>query len=405
MKSIYSLLCALLFSVLTLAQSWETNLPSLPGPAVPRHHPATFSINGIGYLVAGANVNDVSLDDFYSYDPITNSWTAKADFPGPARGFSYAVNSDTKGYLGFGYLYDPINGFDQYLSDLWEYDPLTDSWTELASCPGPSRIHPAMVYLNGKIFMGLGGSSLGDLGDWWEYDIDSDSWSVKATFPGPNRHHPYYFAIGDYVYVGMGHRGPDIYNDLYRYDPSTDSWTQVQSLPSQGRVAGTQFSYNGKGYLLSGQGETHENLPTGEFWEYDPIADDWTQLSAHPGGGRWAPGSFIVNDGIYFVCGEANSGVQKDMMRYQIGGFTELLNEDNEQAQLTVVPNPSQGQFKIANLTESAQLTVVDINGKTCWESTVYPEETIELSFLEKGVYFGLINGAGVADRIKLVID
>ena len=31
-------------------------------------------------------------------------------------------------------------------------------------------------------------------------------------------------------------------------------------------------------------------MPTGEMWEYDPDGDKWTELPAHPGKSRWAPG-------------------------------------------------------------------------------------------------------------------
>ena len=37
-----------------------------------------------------------------------------------------------------------------------------------------------------------------------------------------------------------------IHNDLYSYDPISDSWTQLADLPSHGRVAGTQFTYDGR---------------------------------------------------------------------------------------------------------------------------------------------------------------
>ena len=401
MKTTVTSFSFLLITIFSFSQSWEMLSP-LPASADERHHPATFAIDGIGYLVAGADANSVSMKDFYAYDPMSDTWTQKADFPGQSRGFSYAVASETKGYLGFGYSNDPNTGADEYLKDLWEYDPQTDTWTELASCPGSARIHPAMIYLDGKIYMGCGGNVFGDLGDWWEYDIDTDTWTPRASFPGPNRHHPYYFAIGDYAYVGFGHSGPNIYDDMYRYDPVGNIWSQMASLPDQGRVAGTQFTYGGKGYLLSGQGETHQNLPTGEFWEYDPIANDWTELTAHPGGGRWAPGSFVINGGVYFMCGESNSGNEKDLMRYQIEGFATQENVAN--MELTIYPNPADNQFVVSGLETTANVRVLDMNGKSCWEKQVQPNDLIDVSGLSMGVYSCLIE-IGNEQRVeKLVI-
>jgi len=60
-------------------------------------------------------------------------------------------------------------------------------------------------------------------------------------------------------------------------------------------VAGTQFSYNGFGYVLSGDGDNHGSMNTGEFWAYDPVTDTWDELPPHPEGSRWAPASFIID--------------------------------------------------------------------------------------------------------------
>lgn len=398
----YYLLLITMLTLTTFAQDWE-ELASLPETADTRHHPVTFSIGTYGYVVTGSDAEYASMDDFYRYDPGTDSWTQMDDFPGTSRGFGYGVETESKGYLGFGLYYNPDTGEEAYLNDLWEYDPLTESWTELATCPCQPRIHPAMVAVNGKIYVGLGGSVFGDLGDWWEYDIESDTWTEKEDFPGLDRHHPYYFGIGDYAYVGMGHSGPNIFNDFYRYDPSTDSWTTLGDLPDQGRVAGTQFDYNGKGYFLSGQGETHTNLPTGEFWEYTPETDSWVALDPHPGGGRWAPGSFVIDGGVYFTCGEANTGNKRDLMRYQIEGFASV-EEQKEQA-LNLYPNPAQQTFRIGNLSTVKNIQILDASGAIVLEKTVEPETWIDIAQLQPGIYFCRIQNESGSRTEKLVVE
>ena len=79
-----------------------------------------------------------------------------------------------------------------------------------------------------------------------------------------------------------------------------DSWLQLADFPSEARVAGTQFSFNGKGYILSGDGDNHGPLSSGEFWCYDPFTDAWNELPSHPGGAIWAPGSFVIDSDVYF---------------------------------------------------------------------------------------------------------
>lgn len=312
------------------AQTWVSSASQpfqLPG----RHHPVGFTIDGIGYMGTGASAQGL-LDDFSKYDPETDTWQILNDFSGSARSFAYGLSYNGKGYLGFGFT---SVGEE---NDLWEYSPETDSWRELTSCPCAPRTHPAMVEHNGIIYVGLGGSPNGNLKDWWAYDIERDSWTQKPDYPSSRRHHPYHFALGDFVYVAFGH-GESIYNDLYRYDPASESWDQMASLPAEGRVAGTQFSYNGKGYILSGDGDDHGPMPTGEFWEYDPSDDSWTSLPGHPGiSSRWAPGSFIIGSEVYFIGGLEQGALMTNVFKYDLGPVSSTKNIYSES--MKIHPNP-----------------------------------------------------------------
>lgn len=383
------------------AQTWSQSVP-LPSNAEGRNHPITFSIGDTGYVVTGysvVNQQGIYMNDFYKFDGKTKTWTKGTDFPGRARGFGYGVSHKGKAYIGFGLAPNlPLN-------DLWEYDPKSGRWKQLANFPGTPRWHPAMVAADNKIFIGIGSSGGGDLGDWWEYDITSNTWTQKMNFPGGRRHHPYYFGIGSDVYAGLGHSGSPraIYSDFYKYDYKTNTWTQVASLPAQGRVAGTQFSYNGKGYVLSGQGASpfHTNLPTGEFWEYNPDSNAWTSLNAHPGEGRWAPGSFVIDNMVYFLCGRSNSAEEKDMF-----SFTLPKKEPEEPKEpvsiqddvsfskenlFTVYPNPTSNLLHVnIQRDELQELHILDITGK---KHDIQISESSENQFvlslenLENGIY------------------
>lgn len=291
-------LCApailLLWGNTLFAQSW-TSVEPLPDN-FRSDHSYGFSIDGTGYLVAGQTNNGYS-DAFYSYDAAADAWTALEDFPGDARGYAIGDDWDGKAWFGFG------QGTNGILNDLWVFDPATGNWEEKASCPCDARMHPAFVAIDDHIYVGLGNSASGDLNDWWEYDMESDTWSEKPAFPDTQRHHPYQFGIDGQVYVGFGHHSTEIFNEWYRYDPAGESWTEMTTLPDQGRVAGAQFAHNGMGYALSGDGEGHTSMPTGEFWQFDPLDNSWTQWPAHPGMSRWAPSSFVINNEVYLING------------------------------------------------------------------------------------------------------
>ncbi len=299
------LLILFFLPLIGISQNWQ-QLSNFPADG--RHHPITFANNEHGFVISGSY-----LTDAYKYDKINDTWTQLQDFPSTGRGYAYGVSIGDKAYLGFG---STSNGI--YPTDWWEYDMINDSWTQKANFPGDGRNHPAMIVVNDNIYMGCGSNDNGNLGDWWEYNVTNNTWTQKTDLIGNNRHHPFYFGIGDYAYVGFGHGsvfGPGsnpsansyIYNDFYRYNPNNDSWTQMSNFPGEARVAGTQFSYNNKGYVLSGDGDDHGPLDEGEFWEYNPTNDSWNQLPSHPGDAIWAPGSFVIGCDAYFLLGQNNN--------------------------------------------------------------------------------------------------
>lgn len=365
MKKITLIFLTLLsFQLNAQVQTWS-QVSSLPAGASVRNHPITFSIDGFGYLLTGFTGTSL-LNDMYRYDPTNDTWTTMTPFPGGARGFAYGVEYKGKGYVGFGIGVNSAGVF--YYDDLWEYTPSTDTWKQLASLPGVARRHPALMAANNKVYVGFGNDANGiDLRDWWEYEIDTDVWTEKATLPAGGRHHPYFFTLNDIPYAGFGHSGPNIYKDMYRYNAGSDTWTRMADLPDQGRVAGTQFSFNNKGYLLSGQGEDHLNMATGEFWEYDPIADAWTALTAHPGGSRWAPGCFLIDNIIYFTTGEIGTGTNlsntKDMWKYEFQPFAVSVQNVTSNEIMAIYPNPTNETLTISANSEIESVEIYSLLG------------------------------------------
>ncbi len=293
------------FSLAMNGQAWE----QMGNTSFQRHHGIGFSLNGYGYVLTGDDGQSSMTQTFHRYTPATDTWEQLPDYPGVPRGYGIGDTWDGKLYFGFGYT--PSGD----ANDLWEYNPTTDTFTQLPNCPCEPRAHPALVAHQDKVYVGMGSGVDGNLGDWWVYDINTQVWAQKADLPGDDRHHPYQFAIGDDIYVGSGHQ-----YDWYKYTPSNDTWTQVANLGTVRRVAGTQFAYNGKGYVLSGTNDNHGDLPTGEFWEYDPVSDNWLELPPHPGTSRWAPASFIIDGYVYMFTGQ--SGGNDDIVyRFDLDGL------------------------------------------------------------------------------------
>lgn len=321
----------LLFCSTMFAQSW-VQMGSTP---IAKHHPISFSLNGKGYAITGSLAGGVLTKSGSEYDPATDTWTALPDFPGDARSFGIGAVTNGFAYLGFG------ASSSQLLNDFWRYDGSTGTWLQLADCGCSGRRHPAMIAIGNKIYVGLGDDALGDRDDWWMYDITTNTWVQIADLPGQERHHPYMFEAGGSVYAGLGHSGNVIYQDWYKLDTASNTWTAMNPFPGEARVAGTQFSLNGLGYVLSGDGDNHNYMATGEMWSYDPSNDTWLQLTPHPGESRWAPGSFVIDQEVYFFGGLNRLAdlYPTDVWKYSFASFAET--NESFSSNISIYPNPA----------------------------------------------------------------
>ena len=362
--------------------------------ATQKHHPVTFTINDTAYMLTGSDAISVT-DDFYRYNQEEDNWENIGTFPGGARSYAYGREYDGKGYVGFGATPASGGGFDELFNDLWKFDPETHEWTELEPCECSGRAHPAFIPHDGKIYVGLG-QDPSDRNDWWEYDIEEEEWTEKDPMPAPGRHHPYHFQAGDHVYAGMGHSGFNYFDDWFKFNTETKEWEEMNDHPGGPRVAGQEFSYNGKGYVISGDSAGHSNYKDGEFWEYHPEDDKWIRLADHPGNppsddrmGRWAPGAFVLEGYAYFFGGvnRNDNYMFNDLWRYQLGQQVSIDQENFEETMLAIYPNPAQDHITIETEHYIDEIKVFNTQGSKM--NIDQPEnDRLDISHLNEGLYF-----------------
>jgi len=337
--------------------------------------------------------------DFFRYDEEGDAWVRLEDFPGGARSFAYADTYDGMAYVGFG-----TNDYSNFFNDLWRYDPIAREWTELAACDCRGRSHPAFVAQAGRIFVGLGNGP-SNLNDFWSYDIASDFWTQMPDLPGAARHHPFHFAAGGKVYAGMGHgSNSTYYSDWFQFDPATNSWTEMNEHPNGPRVAGQEFSHDGYGYIISGDGFGHNNLVDGEFWKYLHETDEWERLPDHPGNppdgrvGRWAPGAFVLSDHVHFFGGVNRGGgiLYSDMHRFSLKETVSLADPVREAA-TRIYPNPAVDRIQIRWKDEAvlrAPYSLYNMEGERVMSGKVSSSEDIMLGGTLPPGYYILEIGA-----------
>lgn len=356
---------SILMTFTIYAQNWE----EIGNPPFQTDHSNGFGYNGKGYIIEGSSQGQ-SNNRVWEYTAATNTWSQITSFPGTSRGFAIGDSWNDKYYFGFGY-----GGNNGILNDLWEFNPVDLSFTQLPSCPCEGRGHPALIAHNDKIFIGAGSGNNDDLEDWWVYDMLSQEWTQKEDVPGGLRHHPFFFGLENKVYIGGGHQ-----DSWWAYDMDMETWTAIDDLP-QGRVAGTQFNFQGKGFVLGGDDADHSHVPDDEsFMMYDSELDKWKKLASLPNGSRWAPSSFIIDGQVFFFGGE-NYDVGQDvsMWKYDLSFLTCLPAQDLMAVDLT----DSYAELFWDSSSNTADTLKWRKVGDPSWEIIVGPEVFYPLSGLE----------------------
>ncbi|MFM9836627.1 MAG: choice-of-anchor D domain-containing protein [Cyclobacteriaceae bacterium] len=147
-------------------------------------------------------------------------------------------------------------------TDFYSYNPSTNIWTTLSSCPLSSGNNGGAAYLGGKIYTIYSeGSQMG------LYDIASNSWTVMSSPLSTGN----ITSDGTYLYAVAG-------SQFVRYNSSTKLWDNLPAPP---------FSFSSWGGLVSDAGSIYGhqgNSGTG-FAKYVITSQTWTTLPSLPNGG------------------------------------------------------------------------------------------------------------------------
>lgn len=164
-----------------------------------------LGINGKGYIITGGFSKQV-----LEYNPQSDSWSKKRNFPGDGRTQASGFVINNKGYIAGG-----TNGTGPFLRDLWEYEPITDQWSRKADMRF-AAVDGIGFSLNGKGYVGLGYVSSDLL---WEYDPSNNSWKLKSVFPGIANISSVAFVIDNAAYIATGYLVNNVSSELWKYEP------------------------------------------------------------------------------------------------------------------------------------------------------------------------------------------
>ncbi|TND08985.1 MAG: Kelch repeat type 1-containing protein [Bacteroidetes bacterium] len=352
----------------------------LPAPA--RHRASACAVGGRGYLGLG-HVNatgQIVYQDWWEYDPGTNTWTQKANYGGGQRFGAVAFAIGNYAYVGTG---DDGNSLH---ADFWRYDPVNNQWTPVTSFPGQATGTASCEAANGKGYVGLANATT----NWWEYDPPANTWQARAQFPGQQRNFAASFELGGKIYLGTGmtYNYTLMFGDFWCYDPAANSWSQKCSFPAGLRYCTSGFSFQGKGYIGLGYSTATTNNYD-DFWAYDAAADSWSPAAQFAGSARRLCAGFTIGNRVYL--GTGTSGTNYNDL-WEFGTLSEIPGGDVSPVSPLIFPNPASDFIRIdfRMSLHSGSIRVHNPEGKLVMQEqnisgTAF---TMRCGNLEPGVYF-----------------
>jgi hypothetical protein len=228
-------------------------------------------------------------------------WTLVADMPLDLEGAAGASNG-TFFYSAGGYSFST----GETLNSMYRYDPGSDTWDTMASMPQAVAMGTAVYYSpTNKIYV-FGGADFNS-GDNFNttqiYDIAANSWTTGANMPDVRS-----FSAGGYVsatgkiYILSGYNTGFVDSaqpNTWEYDPVANTWTDLTAtLPYPHPAGGFAFGViNAKLYTAGGRDAN--NLLINDTWEFDPVAQTYTQKANMPGSQPNIPGSAVALDALF----------------------------------------------------------------------------------------------------------
>lgn len=236
--------------------------------AVPRDMPGVAVLDGKIYIVGGSAGGPLNTVDLY--DPGKNVWETRAPMP-TARYALGLVECKGKLYALGGRLAQ--NTAQTSCTGIVEqYDPATDTWTELAPL-SQARQELAAVSTDGRIYA-IGGDVSG--ASTWaneEFDPSRNSWTTKAHIPIELQTRSAAAAFQGRIFLFGGfEKGGKPSNRVFIYNPAQDAWIDGSPMRApQSRHGVCELS--SKIYVAGGRQGPNASLNS--VLAYDPLLEQW----------------------------------------------------------------------------------------------------------------------------------
>jgi len=204
--------------------SWSSKA-NFPGAA--RYYAVGFAIGDSGYVGTGVTGSSGTItSDFFRYDPKNDKWDAITSLKDKRKNaVSFVINDSA--YVVSGTGSGSTSAYYMYV-----YDRSTDTWREKSQIRNATdysydddyttiaRTQAAAFVINNKAYL-----ATGTVQNTWEYDPVSDRWTEKTAFDGTSRTGAVGFSVKGNGYIATGLNSSAGLDDLRQFDPNAENDT------------------------------------------------------------------------------------------------------------------------------------------------------------------------------------
>ena len=277
-------------------------VPGVNEPLEAEGRGAAVGLDGRTYISGGCNGSYPSFNtEADVYDPATGTWTAIAPMP-----VGRCIGSDITGPDGRIYA---IGGYG--VSEVDAYTPATNTWAAVAPLPftgataaamGPDgRIYVAECSVDSSSWAYCSAASNGDpAGAMWAYNFSSNTWSSVASMPGPRAYLALVTGPDGRIYAmgGVSDATGTWTNEVDAYTPSTNTWTTVSPMITARQTFRATVGADGRIYAMGG----YNGNPVAAAEAYTPATNTWTSVAPLLAG-RWDSAVVTGPDGRIYTLG------------------------------------------------------------------------------------------------------
>lgn len=239
---------------------------------------ATLLLSGKVLVEGGLNSSNWALSGAELYDPATNTWSSAGNMTTPRVGHTSTLLLNGKVLVAGGGTYPyPTPGV--YLASAETYDPVTNTWTAVASMLQARIYHTQTLLRNGKVLV-TGGHADAELASAEIYDPRTNVWASAGTLAvARESQRATLLANGDVLISGGNvDKAGDTTAVAELYHPSNNVWTSGGTLNATRAGFGATLLKTGQVLIAGGTPSAGVVLSSAEL--YNPGTNTWTTIAS-----------------------------------------------------------------------------------------------------------------------------